>query len=103
VLFDLDLLDFGEMKEGEVLSIQYSFLNIGSDSLEIEVVSACDCMEVDWARSPIAPKERGAIEILYDTTKRLGETLKDIDIIFKNTDKNGYPLVKRVVLKGMVI
>ncbi len=91
------------MKEGEVLSIQFSFLNIGSQPLEIEVVSACECMEVDWQHTPIKANERGSIELLYDTTKRLGETYKDIDVIFKNTDRNGYPLIKRVVLKGTVI
>lgn len=81
----------------------YEFENIGQQSLEIEVVSACDCMEIAWTRTAIPPGGRGKVEIVFDSTGRVGEVSKDIDVIFKNTDSDGYPLVKRVMLKGNVV
>jgi hypothetical protein len=90
------------MKLGEVLSVQYSFLNIGMDSLQVEIVSACDCMELAWTLDPVPPNRRGTVDILFDTANQPAEIIKDIDVIFKNTDARGYPLVKRVILKGRV-
>jgi hypothetical protein len=102
VFLDMEIIDFGSMQQGEVLSVQFSFMNAGSDSLEIDIISACDCMDVKWMETPIAPGERGTVDVLFDTTNNPGEQKKDIDIIFKNTDKRGYPLVRRAVLKGNV-
>jgi hypothetical protein len=103
ILFDMELIDFGEMTQGEVLSVQFAFLNAGKDSLEIDLVSACDCMDVEWTEQPVAPGGRGIVEILFDTKDNPGEQKKDIDLIFKNTDARGYPLVRRAVLKGRVV
>lgn len=100
--FDLDSLDFGTLKEGEVVSLQYSFYNLGPDTLQIRIVSACDCLDVNWTTTPIPPSERGYIDVVYDSTGRPEPVHKDIDVIFENTDAEGYPFVKRVVLIGKV-
>lgn len=100
--FDLEVADFGVLKAGEVLSFQNGFTNLGVDSLQIEIVSACDCMDVTWTTESLPPQTRGAIEILFDSSGLVGDISKDIDVIFKNTDNRGYPLVKRFVLKGRI-
>ncbi len=100
--FDLDSLDFGTLQQGEVVSLQYSFYNLGPDTLQIRIVSACDCLDVNWTTVPIPPGERGYIDVVYDSTGRAEPVHKDIDVVFENTDAQGYPFVKRVVLKGNV-
>ena len=103
VKFDFETLAFESATEGDEVMAIYEFNNIGQQTLEIEIVSACDCMEVEWTRTPIPPGGRGKVEIVFDSTGRPGEVSKDIDLIFKNTDRDGYPLVKRVMLKGNIL
>ena len=88
--------------EGDEIEARYEFENIGSQNLEIEIVSACNCMELNWPRQAVAPGQRGIIEVVFDTKGLSGLVSKDIDVIFKNTDKNGYPLVIRGTLKGKI-
>lgn len=102
VQLDMEKIDFGTMKMGDMLSVQVSFTNIGQDTLAIEIVSACECMEVEWTKEPIAPGGRGSIDVLFDTSGMLGSQTKDIDLIFRNVDWRGYPLVKQVRLQGEV-
>ncbi len=98
--FRFESLHFGTLKSGERVVVQYPFTNIGKEPLAIEMVSACDCIEANWTRTDIAPGAEGMIEITYDGTDKSGAISKDIDVIFKNTDEKGYPLVKRVLLTG---
>lgn len=94
---------FGEAEAGDEILAAYIFTNIGTGPLEIDIVSACDCIRTDWPRGEILPGEAAKITALFDTTGRAGETEKTLDVIFKNTDFNGYPLVKQVVLKGKIL
>jgi hypothetical protein len=71
---------------GQKLSLEYHFTNTGNADLDIELVSACKCSELDWPRDLIRPGERGIIRVYYDsTTEPLGKLEKTIDII-ANTD-----------------
>ena len=94
---------FGEAQDGDEILAEYIFTNIGTSRLEIELVSACDCIRTDWPRGEILPGEAIQITAIYDTSGRVGESEKILDVIFKNTDFNGYPFVKQVFLKGKVV
>ena len=94
---------FGEAQEGDEILAEYIFTNIGTNALEIELVSACDCIRVEWPKGEIMPGEAALINVFYDTSGRVGETDKIIDVIFKNLDFNGYPLVKQIMLKGKIV
>lgn len=50
----------------------------------------------------IQPGAQAEIKLLFDTRGRKGLNEKDIDLIFVNTDAEGYPLVKRARLTGLV-
>lgn len=95
VRFDPERLDFGTVRAGEKVGAEYFFTNIGNRTLEVEIVSACDCMLLDWTTEPIPPGQKGKITVIFDSSGKKGKQEKDIDVIFKNTDKNDYPLVKR--------
>lgn len=100
--FQHEVLVFENATDGDQIEAIYEFANTGKQALTIEIVSACACMEVDWTRTPIGPGEHGMVKVVFDTTGRTGDLSKDIDVIFKNTDSEGYPLVKRLKLMGHV-
>lgn len=102
VRFDHETLVFGNVMEGDMVEAVFEFTNVGQQLLEIEIVSACDCMEMEWTQEEIPNGQRGFVAIVLNTAAMSGKISKDIDIVFKNTDADGYPLVKRVYLVGAV-
>lgn len=101
--FDDDTLYFGDVVAGDEVLAEYIFTNTGKRDLEIDIVSVCDCIRAEWPLEKIAPGEAGMIRIVYDTQNRAGENRKTIDVVFKNLDTEGYPLVKQVFLQGAVL
>jgi hypothetical protein len=101
--FNRTVYNFGTLRDGEKASTLFVFTNIGTEPLEIEVVSACFCMSVDHTLDLIQKGEKGNIDVVFDSNDQVGNVKKDIDVIFKNVDKDGYPLVKRLTIKGKVL
>jgi hypothetical protein len=101
--FNRTVYNFGTMRDGEKASTLFVFTNIGTEPLEIEVVSACFCMSIDHTIDLIQNGEKGNIDVVFDSNDQVGNVKKDIDVIFKNVDKDGYPLVKRLTIKGKVL
>lgn len=100
--FNAEILGFDEVREGVMVKAEFIFDNIGSRPLEIDLVSACECMNIKWPKGEIKPGESGLIEIDFNTRSYKGDITKDIDVIFKNTDDRGYPLVKQVKMVGVI-
>ena len=98
--FDIKLHDFGTIKTGDKPSITYNFTNTGDIPLNIDIVTGCDCTELDWTRTTVAPGEKGFISAKYNSNKAEEEDHKKpltkfVDIILKETHpSNGYPLVE---------
>ncbi|MFN7830715.1 MAG: DUF1573 domain-containing protein, partial [Bacteroidota bacterium] len=100
--FKTDRFDFREAKEGEFVKYEYVFDNIGNKVLEIDMVSACECMEVKWTTDKIQPGKQGRVEVVFNTLSFRGDVFWDIDVVFKNTDTDGFPLTKRVQMVGKI-
>jgi hypothetical protein len=104
VQFDFGMIEFTQLKKGEATTGRFTFLNVSpTDALEIEIVSACDCITAEWSEGPIPPGQRA--EILFElrtSDQDLGPFFKTLDVIFKNTDARGYPLVTQVFVKGEI-
>jgi hypothetical protein len=101
--FKQDTIVFGTVQEDEKIGAEFIFENIGKDPLEIEIVSACECIYMDWTEGPIPAKALGRINLIFNTAGHSGNQSKTIDVIFKNTDTNDYPLVKQVQLLVQVL
>ena len=85
--FDKETLSLGKMKKGDKKTFDYTFTNTGTEVIEIEIVSGCDCTTLDWTRKPIKPGEKGKINVIFDSTEKdLHETSVDVDIYLKNRD-----------------
>lgn len=95
--FEKELINLGEVKKGAKVSDAFTFVNTGSETIEIDIVSGCECTTLDWTMDPIAPGESGVIDFIFDsTTKEASENI-EIDINLVNTDpKTGGPILKIV-------
>ena len=59
--------DFGQIRQGEPVSINFTFINTGSEPLIISSVnSSCTCVQTGYTREPILKGEKGIITISYD-------------------------------------
>lgn len=93
--FEEESYDLGAIKKGETREFKYTFTNVGSENIEIELVSGCECTTLDWPRTPIKPGAQGVIDVIFDTTEKEDSDPVDIDIYLKNIDpKTGHPMLK---------
>jgi hypothetical protein len=107
--FDKKLFDFGKIKMGDTPSITYTFTNTGNAPLDIDIVTGCDCTELDWTRTTVAVGEKGFISAKYNSNKAEEDDHKKqlekfVDIILKQTHpSNGYPLVESLKFKVFIV
>ena len=107
--FDIKLHDFGTIKTGDQPSITYNFTNTGDIPLNIDIVTGCDCTELDWTRTEVAPGGKGFVSAKYNSNKAEPEDHKKqlekfVDIILKQTHpSNGYPLVESLKFKVLIV
>lgn len=96
--FVKETIELGKMKKGDKRKFDYTFTNTGTDVIEIEIVSGCDCTTLDWTRKAIKPGEKGTINVIFDSKeKELTEKSVDIDIYLKNKDKKTNSQIMKTV------
>lgn len=98
ITFKNQTIDLGEIKEGEEITMQFEFINSGSDPLAIEIVTACKCTSLSWPEEVVLPNAKGSIFVKFDSTGYSGEVSKVVDII-SNTD----PVVVEAFFKATVV
>ncbi len=77
----VDLIDFGEVKQGETVERLVKFSNAGSAELKIEKVEpSCGCTAVMLSSKALAPGETGKLKISIDTFAKKGKLTKTMTI-----------------------
>jgi hypothetical protein len=90
---------FGSVKEGEVVSHDFTFTNTGKVPLLItKARSTCGCTVPAYPEQPIAPGAEGVISIAFDTNNKYGRQRKPVTIT-----ANTYPASTVVYVDGTVI
>ena len=86
--FEKKTVDFGTLKVGDVKVVTVTYKNIGKKPLILDdVISSCDCTEVDWSKAPVMPGKTGTIKATY-TAKNEGLISKRITVLSNaNTDR----------------
>lgn len=98
--FEDEAIDLGQVKRGEKREFEFKFENTGSEAIEIEIVSGCDCTTLNWPSRPIKPGETGVIKTTFDSTEKEESETVDVDITLLNTDKKtGRQIFKIVTFK----
>lgn len=96
--FDKETILLGKMKKGDKRTFDYHFTNTGTETIDIEIVSGCDCTTLDWTRKPIKPGERGTINVIFDSKeKEVTEKSVDVDIYLKNKDPKTNSQILKIV------
>ena len=81
IKFEKTVLDFGNLKVGDEKTGMLTFTNIGSKPLVLDdVISSCDCTEVEWPKNPIMPGKSATIVAKY-VAKTAGPINKWITVL----------------------
>lgn len=90
--------DFGTIQEGDVVKHTYTFTNTGKSPLIIQNATAqCGCTVPQWPREPIAPGQKGEIQVEFNSKGKAGVQSKSVTIT-----ANTQPEINQVMLKGVV-
>lgn len=86
--FDKKTIDFGKIQTGDRPEVTYNFTNTGNAPLDIDIVSGCDCTELDWTRSTVPPGGKGFVKAVFNSKKAEPEDHKKplkkyVDIVLK--------------------
>ena len=86
--FSKKVVDFGTLKVGDVKVVTITYTNMGKKPLILDdVISSCDCTEVEWSKAPVMPGKTGTIKATY-TAKNVGLISKRITVLSNaNTDR----------------
>jgi Protein of unknown function (DUF1573) len=98
--FENEHLDIGKVKRGEIKKFDFVFTNTGTDVIEIDIASGCDCTTLDYPKNKILPGKKGTIHVTFDSAKKeVSETI-DVDIYLKNINpKTGQRILKIIDYK----
>jgi hypothetical protein len=99
IKFETDVYDFGKVKQGDSVTHEFKFTNVGTKPLIItESSAACGCTVPKWPKFPIKPGDSGIIKVTFNSTGKSGLQKKRI-VIISNTVPNNTV----VYLVGQVI
>ena len=99
VRFDKDTIDFGVIKDGDLVEHTYKFRNTGSNPLMIDdVIATCGCTIPSYTKTPITPGQNGEIKISFNSKGKAGNVSKSITVI-SNADQERIPLHFKATVK----
>ena len=97
--FTMVVVDYGDIAKGSDGIRVFEFTNTGTEPLIIsKVYSSCGCTIPKKPQAPIAPGEKGEIQVKYDTN-RVGPIRKTITV---NSNATDTPIVS-LKIKGTVL
>jgi hypothetical protein len=96
--FETEVIEYGEIKKGSDGVRVFEFTNVGSAALIIEnVFASCGCTVPSWTKTPIAPGDKGQIEVKYDTNI-VGPIRRTVSVY-----SNANEPTKALKIKGKVV
>ena len=97
--FSEEVVDFGDISQGERVKKRFEFKNVGNADLIISNASgSCGCTVPSWPRQPIRPGQKGVIDVEFNSEGKSCRQHKTVTLI-----ANTVPNKKTLALKGNVI
>jgi hypothetical protein len=85
--FDVTEMDFGTIKQGDIVTREYKFKNTGKEPLIInEAHGSCGCTVPDYPKEPIKPNGTGVIKVTFNSAGKMGQQDKTVTLTY-DTDK----------------
>ena len=98
ISFEKNSYDFGEIKEGEKVTHEFKFFNIGTVPLIISNATAsCGCTVPEYPKEPITPGKSGVIKVIFNSAGKSGMQHKVVTLT-----SNANPATTEVYLTGEV-
>jgi hypothetical protein len=85
---DPEEVNCGTMVEGEEKTYRLTYQNNSDQALRIVDYRACSCIRTQLPGHPIQPGQKGALEIVFDSSNRPG--IQEVRVAF-DTDRSGEP------------
>ncbi|MBI3502366.1 MAG: DUF1573 domain-containing protein [Bacteroidetes bacterium] len=74
--------NFGFVKQGTTVKIEYEFTNSGTDTLRISTIEVtCGCTVGDFPHYPIKPGDSGIILLTFNTKEKYDRQDRTVDVI----------------------
>lgn len=102
--FENEHLDIGKVKKGDIKKFDFVFTNTGTEIIEIDIASGCDCTTLDYPKNKILPGKKGVIHVTFDSGKKEVSETVDVDLYLKNLNpKTGQRILKIIDYKYELI
>lgn len=99
IKFEEDEFDFGKITQGEVVSHDFKFKNIGNVHLIISGASgSCGCTVPKWPKEPIKPGEEGKLNVVFSSEGKKGLMEKTVTVV-----TNCEPSTRLIRIKAEVV
>ena len=96
--FDIETYDFGTIKQGDKVTYDFNFLNVGKEPLIIsEAHGSCGCTVPQWPKEPVVKGAKATIHVEFNSTGKMG--LQDKTVTISSNAKGGQKVLH---LKGNV-
>jgi hypothetical protein len=99
IKFEEEVFDFGKITQGEVVSHDFKFMNIGNTNLIISGASgSCGCTVPKWPKEPILPGKEGKLNVVFSSEGKKGIMEKTVTVV-----TNCEPSTRIIRIKAEVI
>lgn len=94
IQWDTTFFNYGQVKEsGGVVKKRYTFTNTGANPLVIKSAKgSCGCTSAKFIEEPVAPGEKGWVDVIFDPKGREGLTKGKYATVICNTDPKAHKL-----------
>lgn len=101
IAFEASARDHGKVPYGETVTEEFSFTNVGDETLVIgKVRSGCGCTKAVKGKREIPPGQKGSILVAFDTTGlRAGKKKESVEV---HSNDPKHPVVKLTVQADVV-
>ena len=94
-----EVVEFGQITQGEIITTVFRFRNVGKSDLIISSAQgSCGCTVPEWPKEPIKPGKNGEVKVTFDSNGKFGVQNKTITLVANTT-----PNTKVIALKGEVL
>ncbi len=92
------LHDFGNVKEGDIVSYDFEYKNTGKAPVIItEARASCGCTVPEYTKDPILPGATGKMQVTFNSDGKPGANYKNVTI-----KSNANPGSQDIAIKAMV-
>jgi Protein of unknown function (DUF1573) len=94
-----EVKEFGKITQGEMVTAEFKFRNVGKSNLIISSAQgSCGCTVPEWPKEPIKPGADGTIKVTFNSEGKQGMQNKTVTLV-----ANTIPNTKVIAIKGEVL